>query len=652
MKYFNIKSLLAGVCLMTGFVPAMAQEADGADNEKVLFSCDFQDLATAQSQFTSYELSGNTPSQMMLNVGFSKGRGWLLKLMDSYASTNFYAGCTSQFSPAGTANAWLVSQPILLPGRGCRLEWKSESYDPDNLDGIKVFVSTTGGNPKQDFGATPLWECDAEPAGDTETLDNEWNEHSVSLDAYAGKTVWIAFVNQTTDGSILCVDDISVVMDAPYTLTPALPTFTTQESLGVGGTLTSIHEALDGGTVYYTDELGHKGQISLDGMHLNPGESHTFTLPCSLTFPTANTYYTYRMWYASADSTMTIVADGRTAHASFVPCTAAVIEEGTGTWCGWCPQGILAIERLQEMYPDNVIAIAVHNDDVLTDAEYDSALGFPTFPAGLVNRYYGAYPMMQDGYNFYFNKPGTFGYAVEQVLAQPAEVQPTVVSATLEGGILSVKGNVRFAIRPDETDYAVVYAVVEDSVVGTKFTQSNYLADYTLPEFGKFANGGEFGRKYLLNYTFMDVARGVFPSFSGQTGVIPSKAEVETDYPCSIDIDLTEKSVADSTHLRVVMMLTEVSSGRVLNAHQLPVTFTGTVSTGISHTTPAGATIRIDRNGRLQLPAGTQSARVYTISGQNMGAPRADGDISHLPHGVYVVECRTADGVRTAVVRR
>lgn len=652
MTHINIKSLIAGIGFLAGLVPAMGQTGSTTGNERMLFSCDFQDLATSQSQFSTYELSGNTPSSTMQKVGFAKGRGWLFKLMDSYASTNFYAGCTSQFNPAGKADAWLVSQPILLPGRGCRLEWKSESYDPAHLDGLKVFVSTRGGNPEQDFGDTPVWECEAEPAGDTQSLDKEWNEHSISLDEYAGKTVWIAFVNQTDNGSILCVDDICVVMDAPYTLTSGLPAFTTQESTPVSATLTSIREELDGGTVYFTDHQGHTAQVSLAGIHLNPGESHTFDLPCSLTLPESNVYYSYNMWYASADSTETFIADGQTARASFVPQTVAVIEEGTGTWCGWCPQGILAIERLQDLYPGQVIAIAVHNDDVLTDYDYDGALGFSTFPAGLVNRYYGAYPMVQDGTHFYFDKPGTFGDAVGKVLAQPAEVQPTVLSATLQNGILSVKGNVRFAIRPSEASYALVYSVVEDSVVGTKFTQSNYLADYTLPEFGKFAHGGEFGKKYLLNYTFMDVARGVFPSFSGQTGVIPNQPAVETDYPCAIDIDLSRKTVADSTHLRVVMMLTEVNSGRVLNAHQLPVTFTGAVSSGISHATAADATIHIDRNGKLQLPQGATSARVFSMSGLYMGTVPANGDLNRLPSGIYIIECHVAGRILTATVRR
>lgn len=37
-----------------------------------------------------------------------------------------------------------------------------------------------------------------------------------------------------------------------------------------------------------------------------------------------------------------------------------VMEEATATWCGWCPQGIVAIDGLKRDFPDNFLAIAIH----------------------------------------------------------------------------------------------------------------------------------------------------------------------------------------------------------------------------------------------------------------------------------------------------
>ena len=35
-----------------------------------------------------------------------------------------------------------------------------------------------------------------------------------------------------------------------------------------------------------------------------------------------------------------------------VPKQRFVVEEGTGTWCGWCPRGIVAFRHMAEKYPE------------------------------------------------------------------------------------------------------------------------------------------------------------------------------------------------------------------------------------------------------------------------------------------------------------
>lgn len=40
-----------------------------------------------------------------------------------------------------------------------------------------------------------------------------------------------------------------------------------------------------------------------------------------------------------------------------------VMEEGTGTWCGFCPRGAAAISMMQRLHPDTFIGIAAHYND-------------------------------------------------------------------------------------------------------------------------------------------------------------------------------------------------------------------------------------------------------------------------------------------------
>lgn len=63
-----------------------------------------------------------------------------------------------------------------------------------------------------------------------------------------------------------------------------------------------------------------------------------------------------------------------------------VVEEGTGTWCGWCPRGAVFLDYLSAKYPNRFIGIAVHNSDPMEVKEYNDGLAFQGFPNAKVNR--------------------------------------------------------------------------------------------------------------------------------------------------------------------------------------------------------------------------------------------------------------------------
>ena len=47
-----------------------------------------------------------------------------------------------------------------------------------------------------------------------------------------------------------------------------------------------------------------------------------------------------------------------------------VVEEGTATWCGFCPRGIVGVQEMKKKYPDSFIGIAAHRDDPLEPTSY------------------------------------------------------------------------------------------------------------------------------------------------------------------------------------------------------------------------------------------------------------------------------------------
>jgi len=143
-----------------------------------------------------------------------------------------------------------------------------------------------------------------------------------------------------------------------------------------------------------------------------------------------------------------------------------IIEEATGTWCGYCPRGTVALDRFSVRYPDTYIGIAVHNgNDPMVNSTYDDGLDAPGFPNALVNR--GE-----------FMDPGqTEGPFLEQV------VEPSAASI-LQGADWNEESRelkismIVTALEEITTNFKVNVAITEDDLSGPSgnWAQANYFS--------------------------------------------------------------------------------------------------------------------------------------------------------------------------------
>jgi hypothetical protein len=144
--------------------------------------------------------------------------------------TDSVAFSTSFYSPVGAANdfMWTPAQTILA---NTVLFWNAKAYDPSFLEAYEVRIMTvaptggTGAIGNQLTNSTVLFSTAAENA--------VWTNHSVSLSAYTGQTVYIGFRNISNDKYILVIDDIELRIvnnfdleaitptQNPYTIAPA-----------------------------------------------------------------------------------------------------------------------------------------------------------------------------------------------------------------------------------------------------------------------------------------------------------------------------------------------------------------------------------------------------------------------------------------------
>lgn len=159
--------------------------------------------------------------------------GWTMIDLDGDGSNwNFYrfnphSGLHSAASASWTGSAltpinYLIT-PALMPVTGDSITWWVAPQDPDwPADKYAVVISTTG-NAAEDF-TTDLFE---------ETLttpDSIWVRRAVSLDAYNGQMVYIAFKHyDCTDNFMMKIDDVT----GPATSGVGVNTATIDNSISV-----------------------------------------------------------------------------------------------------------------------------------------------------------------------------------------------------------------------------------------------------------------------------------------------------------------------------------------------------------------------------------------------------------------------------------
>ncbi len=213
-------------------------------------------------------------------------------------------------------------------------------------------------------------------------------------------------------------------------------------------------------------------------------------------------------------------ADGNTADDSktiyvnpIVPAPGKVVavEEGTGTWCQWCPRGAVYMDRLAQKYGKYFAGIAVHNNDPMADPVYDAGIG------GLVSGYPSALVDRQNSID-----PSEIEAPFITRLTTPAVafMENFAVLDTINDSLfVTVKTTYQ---QNGSGVYKVALVLTEDSVKGTSsgYNQSNAYAGG--------GNGVMGGYELLPNpvpaslMIYNHVARRISPSFAGTQGTLPS----------------------------------------------------------------------------------------------------------------------------------
>lgn len=202
----------------------------------LLASVSFFTICTAQSQVVFVEdfdgISGPTAG----GAGtYTFPAGWTLANVDNrtpdasvsyvndawerredfnFTVTDSAAFSTSWYAPAGAADDWMITPAIATLPANIVLSWNAVTYDASFPDGYEVRIMTTA--PTGTTGNIGNLLTSSTVLFSTAAENTAWTSRNVSLNAYAGQTVYIAFRNNSNDKFLLLIDDVKLEVATPF----------------------------------------------------------------------------------------------------------------------------------------------------------------------------------------------------------------------------------------------------------------------------------------------------------------------------------------------------------------------------------------------------------------------------------------------------
>lgn len=287
----------------------------------------------------------------------------------------------------------------------------------------------------------------------------------------------------------------------------------------------------------------------------------------------------------------------------------SVAEQFTGTGCGNCPSGHVAMHNMHNLYGDQFIGIALHQfnaSDPMYNASYD--LGFTGAPQCMVNRSSGILAP-------YEQMPEVLKASLDEIALTDVTVTGTFAE---EDTKVNATASVESLVAGD---YNIAFMLTADGLTGTtkSWKQSNYFckgggrynSQASMPDDLKFL--WDMGSSYVETYNDVLIASSYVSSNNKATlPTLVANGTVSSEYTMKMPTKVALKKALKLDQIYVVALLLDKKTGAIVNAGRARVTG----STGIEDvTTGSEATVvaRYNVNG-VQIAAPVKGINIVKMS--------------------------------------
>lgn len=314
----------------------------------------------------------------------------------------------------------------------------------------------------------------------------------------------------------LSSNSVDVVVSAVSTTSITLTADVTTITVGEDVTFTVVDEN--------NNDVTASCSFTVNG---NALASNVFTGQTSGTFDVVATYN------SATSNTVTVTVEEVAAVVKFKK--NVLIEDYTGTWCGYCPRVSYGIEQVHAQ-TDQAVVIAIHDDNPfggpLTNTLI-SAFGVTGFPTAMLNR----------ANEWSYPEPNNVAQAVN-LTGDDADVG-IAMTPTMNGSSLSVDVSVRFGGEFTGSSAKLVVYLLEDDLV---YNQSNYTSYYG-------------GANPIVGFVHNDVLIDGFTNALGDT--IPGgEVTAGNTYTTTLTMNLPS-SVANSNNIKVAAIVVNTDNSAI-----------------------------------------------------------------------------------------
>ncbi|MBR1712885.1 MAG: Omp28-related outer membrane protein [Alloprevotella sp.] len=304
------------------------------------------------------------------------------------------------------------------------------------------------------------------------------------------------------------------------------------------------------------------------------------------------------------------------------PKRRVLVEEFTGTWCGWCTRGLAALDWLHENRAEETALIAIHQGSYTPDpmqipladyAYYPSLASYVSgFPSALLNRNLSTDPFYGTTDASLFDDI-TIQNDIDREVNSPTEATIKVTPIwNADSTAFTAKTDVTFLVNRNDAPYGIAYALIEDGLSGkgSAWSQANYYVNYA--SYASSFKGDLLipyvtGSNPMTGLTYNHVAIAAWNITAGLDGSINAPITKDEEQSYTLETALPRSSVIqEKKNLSLVAFLINRNNGKVVNCDVMPLMSQETVDgiATVNALQPAGVESIYDLLGRKQQTAG------------------------------------------------